>query len=405
MQQPTHLSTRIVAADRVSECDIAAWAALESRAIEPNAYLSPHFVLPAARRLTANERTQVFFVENLVAGERQLVGVGVFTEGGATKRGLVPALTAYRSRHSLLGGLLLDRECPGLVLQALLSFVGEALPQYKAVAIPLVWNGGALAGGGDAGEPLSAINVRTTDVVPRAILVPAEADAHLRDKALAPRIRDLDRRLRRLRERGEVGWRCHRGASIPDDAVEAFLALEHMGWKGENGSSLRSNPDDEAFFREAVAGFASEGRVMFMELTLDGVPIASICNWISGNVGFGFKIGWNPAFRSASPAMLNELELMRHAATHFGDIEYFDSGASPSSYINQLWPARRTLATVTIPTGSIGAHMLRFSNWASLLRRRANSPRESIVAIHAIRPEILNIADQGLFALNHLPIG
>jgi len=141
---------------------------------------------------------------------------------------------------------------------------------------------------------------------------------------------------------------------MPEEAIEAFLSLEHMGWKGDEGSSLRSRPEDEAFFREVVSGFASEGRALFIEVTFDGVPIASICNFIAGNVGFGFKIGWDPGFRAASPALINELELMRHASAAFADIVYFDSGASPTSFINELWLARHRVGTILIPMGWVG---------------------------------------------------
>jgi hypothetical protein len=214
-------------------------------------------------------------------------------------------------------------------------------------------------------------------------LVVANCSEQLRDKALAARIRDIGRRLRRLRERGAVAWRWHRGARIPAETVEAFLSLEHMGWKGEEGSSLRSRPEDEAFFREAISGFASEGRALFTEVTFDGVPIASICSFIAGNIGFGFKIGWDPAFRSSSPALINELEFMRHAPTDFGDIEYFDSGASSTSFINELWLARRHVATMFIPTGWVGASSIAIADWAALLKGYVRSPSKSIAAIRA----------------------
>jgi Acetyltransferase (GNAT) domain len=183
--------------------------------------------------------------------------------------------------------------------------------------------------------------------------------------------------MRRLRERGTVGWRWHRDQGIPDESVEAFLALEHMDWKGEEGSSLRSCPRGEAFFREVVAGFASARRALFTELTLDGAAIASTCTLISGNVGFGFKIGWNPDFRAMSPGWLNEIEFMRHAPTDFGDIAYFDSGAGPSSFINDLWLTRRTLTTMNVPTRVRGACRLLVRDLAGRLKRSLSGPRLS----------------------------
>ncbi len=373
MKQSVQFSTRVVAADHVDNVDVAAWAALEYRAIEPNAFLSPHFVIPAARHLTPDQAPLVFFVERVAAAGRELVGVGVFTEAAATKRTPVRRLVAYRSRHSFLSGLLLDCEYAAPAMEALLEFVRKSVSHCKAIEIPLALSDGPFAGPeGIAGRSCTHAS-RSINSEPRAILVVANCSEHLRETSLSSRIRNIDRSLRRLRERGAVAWRWHREAGIPADAVEAFLSLEHKGWKGDEGSSLRSRPEDEAFFREAVAGFASERRALFTEVTFDGVPIASICNFIAGNVGFGFKTAFDPAFRSASPGLINELELMRHAPTAFGNIEYFDSGASPTSFINELWLARRRVATLQIPTGWVGASSLAIADWAVQIKGYARN--------------------------------
>lgn len=395
MKQTVQLSTRMVAVDRVDANDVDAWAALESRAIEPNAFVSPHFVIPSARHLTPEQVPHVFFVERWVGTARELVGVAVFTEAGASRQIPVRRLVGYRSRHSFLSGLLLDRECPEEALDAMLRFIRKTLPRCRAVGMPLVWSDGPLAASGGLVSKASNFEPLLTQTAPRAILRPADCDAHLRDKALAGRIRDLDRRQRRLRQLGKLDWRCHRADGVPAESIEAFLALEHMGWKGEERSSLRSRPEDEAFFRDMVAAFASERRVVFAELTLDGVVIASICNLVSGNVGFGFKIGWNPAFRSTSPALINELEFMRNAAAQFGDIEYFDSGASATSFINELWLARRSVSTMIAPTGTIGASALRLAGWVGQLACWARSSGKSLARAKLMQPETVNLAARG----------
>jgi len=392
MQQPVQFSTRMAAADRVGATDVDAWAALESRAIEPNAFLSPYFVIPSARHLTPEQLPHVLFVERQVGAARELVGVAVFTEQGATRQMPVRSLVGYRSRHSFLSGLLLDRECPEQALEAMLGFIRQTFPRCRAVGMPQVWSDGPLAAPGGMASKAGNFKPLLTETTPRAILRPADCEAHLHDKALARRIRDLDRRQRRLCQLGELDWRCHRTDGIPAESIEAFLALENMGWKGEERSSLRSRPEDEAFFHEMVAAFASERRVIFAELTLDGVPIASICNLVSGNVGFCFKIGWNPAFRSTSPALINELEFVRNAATCFGDIEYFDSCASAQSFINELWLARRDVSTMLVPTGTIGAGTLRAAGWVGQLMRWARRSGKAL----SMQPQTVHVANRGV---------
>ena len=173
-----------------------------------------------------------------------------------------------------------------------------------------------------------------------------------------------------MQERGQVAWRLLGADGMPDSAVESLLRLEHLGWKGSGGSSLRSQPAQEAFFREVVARFAAERRVQFSEITLDGAAIASACNFISGRMAFAFKIGWDPQLRCCSPGWLNEVEYLRSAGTHLAGIELVDSGASEDSYINELWLDRRTIATLTVPLSFTGRLAMGGLTSVRMLKRR-----------------------------------
>lgn len=349
MPHHSQFSIRLVAADRISDRDARAWAALESRALEPNAYLSPHFVRAAARHLTPGRPPVVFLVERGAAGGSELMGVAVMVAAGPSFSFPARRLAAYRTPYSPVGGVLLDRERPAEVLEALLAHVRQSLRRASAIELPLIWGDGPMVTMSRAIAQASGFEPCIAEPAARAVLVPATAQAQLQSKSLASRLRDLGRRWRRLQERGAVSWRCHREDGVPEGVVDTFLALEHMGWKGRRGSSLRSSARHEAFFREMVAGFAAERRVMFTELTLDGEVIAAACNFISGRLGFAFKIGWNPELRAYSPGWLNELEFMRNAGTLLPQVEFIDSGATTESYINELWLERRPLVTLSIP--------------------------------------------------------
>lgn len=363
---PTY-SARAADPAAIEPVDIAAWEALEASAEEPNAYLSPNFILPASRWLTPNEELQLVIVERHEGRSTRMVGLGAFGNALATRH-RVSTLRGYRSKHSFLGGLLLDRGCSRAAFHAMLAHLAIAQPNHHLIELPQVWSEGTLCRTSTDGSHRTRL-VRLAGSTPRAILVPAESRSLLRHKQLANRLRDHDRRMRRLREFGRVDWRALRGTEVDEMVVERFLALEHMGWKGEQGSSLRSNANEEAFFRAAVKGFAASGRVVFTELSLDGVAISSTCTFIAGGVGFAFKIGWDPAFRAQSPAMLNEIEFVRHAEPHFGDLRYIDSGSEPGSYINDLWLSQRSLTTLRLSTGFVGAQYLRLGDWWATLKQ------------------------------------
>jgi len=198
------------------------------------------------------------------------------------------------------------------------------------------------------------------DRVHRAIFIPSEGgNEYITAQCSSGYIKDLRRRRRRLEEQGKVNWRVLFGSEVDDMSVERFLEIEHMGWKGEGGTSLRSRPSHERFFREMVRRFRDVGRLFFTELFLDDVVIASLSNLTSGGAGFSFKIGWDSGYKKMAPARLNELEFIQYAPTLCGGLSYVDSGASEGSYIDQLWVRRRILTSGIFGTTPLGKRVLR----------------------------------------------
>ena len=337
----------------------SAWDDLESRAIEPNAYLSPHFILPALRHLGTEQESLVVLVEKSDLGASRLIGVGVFSICAPTIRFPLRHLQAYRSRHSYLTGMLVDREHAESAIGSFLDFVSDSPFGLHGVEfskwpidrpINAAWRNAALARG------IPCYDYRHS---PRAVLFPAQAgNAYVERHLSSSRRKDLRRRMRRLEERGKVGWRVIAGQDISDACLERFLVLEHLGWKGERGTSLRSRTADEAFFREMTLNLARTGRVVFTELLVGDEVIASTVNLISGRAGFAFKLGRHPDFEWAAPGIVNEVELIRRAPELFHTIDHLDSGAVPGSFLDELWEGRRLLASVAFGTTRLGGGAL-----------------------------------------------
>lgn len=362
-----------------------AWSDLERRAVEGNAYLSPHFLIPAAHHLRSGAPLLVVLIETQAAGTHELIGVGVFEHSGPTKRFPLPHLRAFHSRHSFLAGLLLDNSRADEALTALLQFFSRR---------GSIWHGAefrVLPGEGPLHELLQQALVRHDalwveyDREQRAILLPPLAgERYVSEQMPNERRKDLRRRLRRLRELGEVSWRATAGAEVTDAHVESFLDLEHRGWKGQDGTSLRSHPADEAFFRQMIAGFRAQGRVIFTELCLAGRPIASTANLISGNAGFAFKLGWDPAHAKMAPGLLNEVELIRHAPRLFPGITHIDSGAAPGSFMEELWVTRRELVSGAFAVTPLGKSALYALRQAARVRRSFTALRRRFISLAAI---------------------
>jgi hypothetical protein len=209
----------------------------------------------------------------------------------------------------------------------------------------------------------------------RAMLDMSQCGEDMLRELLGKKLNEINRCRRRLAEMGELSWHCMgQGEPLPESAVENFLHLEHQGWKGESGTSVRAVPAEEAFFREMVARFDAEGRALFTELRLDGRAIASTCNFISGTMGFAFKVGWDPELRKFGPGMLNEIEFIRQGRERCPQLTMFESGASSDSFISKLWPGRRELGALLVPGNRLaGAAMLAAERLRQSRRRAAEA--------------------------------
>jgi hypothetical protein len=161
-----------------------------------------------------------------------------------------------------------------------------------------------------------------------------------------------------LERKGNVEWRTLYGPEVKDSNIESFLQLEHKGWKAEKGTSIRSSFSHEAFFREMVEGFRRRGRLFFTELLLNGIVIASTTNLVSGDVGFAFKIGWDPAHSDSSPGLMNELAFVRGVNGPCRNLSFIDSGAENGSFVDSLWIARRELTSGMFGITSLGRLVL-----------------------------------------------
>lgn len=340
----------------------AAWEALEEKSLESNAYLSPHFAIPALQYLEDPiklKNMMIIVVEKTTSTGSDLVGLGIFVRSRGTKQFPLPHLQAYHSIHSYLSGILVDRDEPQAVMQAFFRFFCEKGAPWHGVQFQYLASEGLQAELMTASTKEYGVTWHGHWSFLRSFFVPWEGgEQYIQSRFPAHRIKEFRRLWRRLEEQGKVGWQASFGNGGTVDDVDRFLELEHNGWKGKEGTSLRSQPTHEAFFKEMVRGFRQDKRLFITELSLDGLAIASSVNLISGGSGFAFKIGWHPDFAKTSPGVLNELEFIRHAPEIVGGLKYIDSGAIEGSFIDNLWDGRRVLTSGIFGTSSVGKRAL-----------------------------------------------
>lgn len=131
---------------QIDEPLVCRWSQLEQRAVESNAYLSPHFVLSALLHFAPRRKPLFVFVDHHQGGEDHLVGVGVFERVMASPKMPVPHLRAYRSPHSYLTGLLIDRDCIDPVIELFFSYFMHPDAKWSGVEFNARSSGGPLLG-------------------------------------------------------------------------------------------------------------------------------------------------------------------------------------------------------------------------------------------------------------------
>ncbi len=176
----------------------------------------------------------------------------------------------------------------------------------------------------------------------------ASAEATLAVFLRKKKRKELKRLRNRLEEKGKVDVREFSDGDDLTAWTDAFLSLEHSGWKAKKGTSLKANDADAAWFRQTLAGARDAGKLHFIRIDLDGRPIAMLVSLLSGGAGYSLKICHDPEFARYSPGVMVEIEAMRSLLER-PDFRFMDSCAAPDhSMINGLWRARREVTGLNV---------------------------------------------------------
>lgn len=346
----------------------APWRALEARALEPNAYLSARFALPALKWLPATAPVWAVSVRDSAVHSAELRGLGLFQARRPRPLFPLPHAQVYATPHSFLGGFVLDAEAARPALHTMLEALARRTHGLRVQYLPSAQATARLLYDVLAERGMSWHEQAWSE---RACIVPSEDwSSRWRQHVPVSRLHGYEKQWRKLAESGEVTWHYLRGEEVRDQTIERFMELEHAGWKGEQGTSLRSDPRHTRFFHEMTRAFRDDGDLFFTELRLNGEVIASTCNLVSGGDGFAFKVSFDPRHAKRSPGLLNELGFLKGLERPVDHFRLVDSGSEPGSFIEQLWPDRVQLHSGSIALGALAKAAAQTAQSLSLLRRR-----------------------------------
>lgn len=313
----------------LSDEGMSEWAALADRALEPNPFNDPRFLVPAARTLPEAAELRVLFVTR---GE-QLVGAWAFTRekkyagipiphlstGGTFMVGTVPW------RHPVV-----DRDDPASTLAAMLEgLAGVGLPGLldlqhipadgplaHALAEAIRRVDGSVRVRSRSSWPLvvpSADDIPAPDAMGdvRALLSPPSVTGTRRKKAM--------RSIRYLEDAVGAPLSVEDWSDRPD-AAERYMDLQAAGWKGDvsrGGAAMRVS-GRAGWFSEMSAGFQASGHLIALAMMAGDRPLYISMYLQGGDTLYGLYDAYEEEFAKFSPGRIGRSATRNAALTRSG---------------------------------------------------------------------------------------
>jgi CelD/BcsL family acetyltransferase involved in cellulose biosynthesis len=365
----------LIAVTDLSAKDLAQWRDLVARAVEPNPFFEPGYVLPLADGL--GDRDDVILLVVRDSSEWR----ACLPVHAAPRWHRIPlrSLSTWRGHilYGLLGTPLVAADRASDDLAALVD--GLAAADAGAAFAGLEWVdtdgplADALAEILDSRRPLPLRFERFERAIVRRRPEPTYVEETLSSKHR----RELRRQRRKLGEALDAEPELVDRAG-EDSAYDDFIALEASSRRAEEQTVLAADPGHAAFFRAMCRDFAEQGRLQLLELRAGDRTVAAKCNILAGNGVFCLKIAFDDRWSSMSPGILLELDTLKvfHEAT---EATFIDSCADPNNaMINRLWPDRRELATYALPAASLKGRAARpVLSAAGSIRNRKRDRRDA----------------------------
>ena len=346
----------------LSGSGLAAWDRLADRAAEPNPFFRREFVQAAGEAFG----TDPLLLIGTTGGDWALC-LPVATVS-RWRRLAMPCLAPWMPDVSYLSTPLVDRDHVEDAARALADYL--AVERWPAALIldPFDPDGEVGRALGDAFNGVGREPVVYADWE-RGALHRRPEPTYVEEAMSAKRRKEL-RRLRRALGR-DLGAEVELIDRSDDPAAsDEFMRIESTGWKGSEGTALASSEDSEAFFRAMCRTAAAAGRLQMLSLECGGRTIAMQCNLIDGDALFGFKVAYYADFARYSPGSLLEVDAIGFFHES-GNLAAADScAAGDSEMINRIWPDRRHLQTLIVPTASRRAALIEPNLTAEAFARR-----------------------------------
>ncbi|GAA4915179.1 CelD/BcsL family acetyltransferase involved in cellulose biosynthesis [Actinomycetospora succinea] len=344
---------------------VARWRDLERRALEPNPFLAPQMLLPAARHLGAPPSLR------LVTAEQDGRTVFLLPVADATPHAMAPVprpvplrragvvgcvgLRTWLHPYCFLGTPLVD---PDVDVDRLWDTVLGALPALRPTPwldLPKIPADGPV--GRSLRRAVATRPTRCTSLGDRSFARRRPQPTYLAEWMSSKGRSELNRK-RRVLQRGlgaDVAT-VEQGREDPAGAVARFLELEAAGWKGRAGTAMAVRPGHGRFLQEMADGFAADGRLLGFALEAGPRVLARSIAITAGGGVFGFKRAFDEEFARSSPGTLLDVDLLDwfHGQP---DLQWIDTSSDPSRADTDIYGDHMELATTVVGLGRTARHV------------------------------------------------
>lgn len=385
------MRTRIARIGDLTDADWDRWGRLAHRAVEPNGWLDPVFVRPAARWPAMADDLLIALTED----DEDLRGVLAFTVSRQRRLPLTLLTTEGRfmTWHADRHHPLVDPDCTDDALGALLTGIGTSGLGHL-IEISLFPADGPLADALTRLADAGAVGVTEVDTVASVHAAMASSGDNPADRGVQGLLEGIVRgatslkadHRRKLWSKARA-FESHAGTpleledwSTREDVADRFIALQSQGWKGDEargGAGFSTDPAYEQWFRDVVTQAQERSTLVAVALTAADRLVALNLALVSGSACSGFVDCYDEEFRGYGPGTLARVATWRWAL-QTRDVVLFDPALNDPRIENaRLYPDAREFRHLVIGAGGRGKVMLG-RRWGAVGRAKSRWHRSDI---------------------------
>ena len=311
---------------------------LAGRALEPNIFYEPDFVLEAANVFGRDAGAVLVW-----SGTSPRKLLGFFPARIEPQRyGLsLPVLVGWTHPYAPLGTPLVERDAAEQVIVSWLAHISGDTDLPGVVLMPFVQPSSPFAAELHTILRRGRIPSVDLDIRQRAMLVPRGDRLIYVERTLgADRQKEMRRMVRRLADAGALLFTTATEPEAVARAVDDFCELEARGWKGEAGTAVLHHDEVRRFMKNATSGLAEQGKASVSQILIDGRSIASAISLRSGDTAWFWKIAYDENYSEYSPGVVLTLAVTEDLVED-ATLLRTDSCAIPNHpMIDHIWRER-----------------------------------------------------------------